>query len=88
ARNILKQLDEWIRRRLRACLWTQWKRVRTRIRELRALGLPESAVFMIANTRKGPWRASLILNNALDKAYWTQQNLVSLEQRYLSIRKF
>jgi len=42
---------------------------------------------MIANARKGPWRASLILNNALNKAYWTKQSLVSLEQRYLSIRK-
>lgn len=87
ARNILRQLDEWIRRRLRACLWTQWKRVRTRIRELRSLGLPDAAVFTIANTRKGPWRASLFLNSALNKAYWSDQNLVSLEQRYLSIRK-
>ncbi len=28
------------------CLWKQWKRVRTRIRELRALGLPDWAAFM------------------------------------------
>jgi len=78
ARNNQRQLEEWIRRRFWACQWTQWKRVGTRIRELRALGLPDSAVFMIANTRKGPWRAALILNNTLNRAYWTKQNLVSL----------
>ncbi|MGM1022942.1 MAG: group II intron reverse transcriptase/maturase [Bacillota bacterium] len=38
----LQRLDQWIRRRLRMCLWKQWKRVRTRIRELRALGVPEA----------------------------------------------
>ncbi|WP_081627987.1 group II intron maturase-specific domain-containing protein, partial [Caldisalinibacter kiritimatiensis] len=26
-KNKLKRLDEWIRRRLRACIWKTWKRV-------------------------------------------------------------
>ncbi|WP_353733654.1 hypothetical protein [Syntrophothermus sp.] len=45
-----------MRRRLRICLWKQWKRVRTRYRELRPLGLPEWVVHQFANARKGPWR--------------------------------
>lgn len=36
-----EKFDQWIRRRLRMCLWKQRKRVRTRIRELRALGVPK-----------------------------------------------
>jgi len=40
AKNHCRRFDQWIRRRLRMCLWKQWKRVRTRIRELRALGGP------------------------------------------------
>ena len=40
-----ENFDPWIRRRLRMCLWKQWKRVRTRLRELRALGVPEWACF-------------------------------------------
>lgn len=63
ARKILQELDRWIRHRLRACVWTQWKRVRTRHRKLRAFGLPEKGVYMVANTRKGPWRAAMLLNN-------------------------
>ncbi|MEB3104120.1 group II intron maturase-specific domain-containing protein [Ferviditalea candida] len=54
--NALRALEEWTRRRLRLCLWHRRKRVRTRIRELRSLGLKEREVFEIANTRKGAWR--------------------------------
>jgi len=54
----IKALKEWVRRRLRLCLWHQWKRVKTRIRELRNLGLKERKVLEIANPRKGAWRAA------------------------------
>ncbi len=85
----LKRLEEWIRRRLRLCRWHQWKRVRTRIRELRALGLKEHEVFEIANTRKGAWRTTRTpqLHKALGKAYWLKQGLKSLTQRYFELRQ-
>ncbi len=37
--SVCAEMDEWIRRRLRMCLWKQWKRRKTRYRELRRLGL-------------------------------------------------
>ncbi|QZT32831.1 group II intron reverse transcriptase/maturase [Caldalkalibacillus thermarum TA2.A1] len=85
----LKRLEEWIRRRLRLCRWHQWKRVRTRIRELRALGLKEHEVFEIANTRKGAWRTTKTpqLHKALSKAYWLAQGLRSLTERYFDVRQ-
>ncbi|NUU58914.1 group II intron maturase-specific domain-containing protein, partial [Paenibacillus agri] len=58
AKTHLQTLNKWIRRRLRMCLWKQWKRVRTRIRELRALGVPEWACFKMANSRRGAWEMS------------------------------
>nr|WP_242947948.1 hypothetical protein [Carboxydocella sp. ULO1] len=51
-------MEGWLRRRLRMCVWKQWKRVRTRYRELRALGLPERVVHRMANARKGYLRMS------------------------------
>ena len=86
--SILVELDKWLRHRLRACLWKQWKRVRTRYHKLRALGLPEDVVGFTANTRKGPWRiaASPPLQQGLNKAYWAEQGLVSLQECYHSIR--
>lgn len=36
--SIFKQLDKWIRRRLRMCLWKNWKRPKTKFRNLIKLG--------------------------------------------------
>jgi group II intron reverse transcriptase/maturase len=86
--SIFKNLEGWMRRRLRMCLWKQWKRVRTRYRELRALGLPEWVVHEFANARKGPWRmAHGPMNRALGNAYWQSQGLMSLTERYQSLRQ-
>ena len=81
-------LEAWIRRRLRACLWSQWKLVRTRIRKLRGLGLSEPEVWGMATSRKGCWRLSktLPLHRALSKAYWLAQGLKPVEERYHAIR--
>lgn len=81
-----ERFDEWIRRRLRMCLWKQWKRVRTRIRELRALNQPDWVAFMMANSRRGPWEMARNLNNAMDKRYFEQLGLRSLQERYLELR--
>lgn len=87
--SVLEGLEEWIRRRLRLCLWLQWKRVRTRIRELKALGLKKSQAEEIANTRKGAWRTTKTphLHKALGNAYWQSQGLMSLTQRYFQLRQ-
>ncbi len=81
-----ERFDEWIRRRLRMCIWKQWKRVRTRYRELRALGQPERVVHMTANSRRGPWFMARILNPIMDKAYFDALGLKSLQERYLQLR--
>jgi len=86
AKSHCETLDQWIRRRLRMCLWKQWKRIRTRYRELRALGVPEHFVHMMANSRRGPWEMSRNLNNALDTRYFQAQGLVSMLECCLAFR--
>jgi len=89
AKGILQSIEEWTRRRLRLCLWTQWKRVRTRYRELRSLGISHTKAIEIANTRKGAWRNSKTphIHKALGVAYWQHQGLKSLVQRYFEVRQ-
>ena len=36
-----RELDKWLRRRLREVRWKEWKRVRTKLRKPRAAGIPE-----------------------------------------------
>ena len=65
--NFLKDIDEWMRRRIRMVFWKKWKRVRTRWRNLLKLGISDSNAGILANSRKGYWRiaASPIMNTAL-----------------------
>jgi len=52
------------------CLWKQWKKIRTRFRNLIKLGLPEWVVLSLTNIRKAYWHiASNSLNSALPNAY-------------------
>jgi RNA-directed DNA polymerase len=56
--TLAETLDHWIRQRLRAYVWKQWKLPRTRVRNLMARGIARHWAMMVGNTRKGPWRLS------------------------------
>ena len=55
-RSVLRNLDSWIRRRLRCVLWKQWKTYRRRKRELIKWGVKEALAVATALSGKGPWR--------------------------------
>jgi group II intron reverse transcriptase/maturase len=55
---LLKKTDKWFRRRLRMIYWKQWKKIKTKFRYLKHLGIEESKAWEYANTRKGYWRIS------------------------------
>ena len=57
-KGIARELDSWTRRRLRMCYWKRWKKVKTRFKMLKKLGIKESKAWEYANTRKGYWRIS------------------------------
>lgn len=86
--SILHHLDEWIRRRLRMCLLKQWKKPRTKRRNLVALGIPNDWAMLISSSRKGYWRLSMTpqVNKALGFPYWGNQGLLSLTEMYRSLR--
>lgn len=64
----------------------QWKWVKTRLRELRALGVPEWACFVMANSGRGLWEMSRNINNALPTFYWEAKGLKSMLSRYMELR--
>lgn len=86
--TVLQALDEWVRRRLRMCLLKQWKRPATKRRNLVALGIPEDWARLISGSRKGYWRLAKTpqVNKALGLAYWRDQGLTSLADRYRELR--
>ena len=57
-KSLLSQVDEWYRRRIRMVIWKQWKRIRTRLRNLIKLGIGKFKAWEYANTRKGYWHTA------------------------------
>jgi RNA-directed DNA polymerase len=78
--SVLRTLDQWIRRRLRAIVWKQWKRGRTRYANLRRCGVGRDLAAQTAGSPHGPWRLSksLALNIALSNAFLASRGLPSL----------
>ena len=84
-KKLMEETDEWLRHRIRAIYWKQWKKVRTRLRKLRSLNLPKSVVVELANCRKGTWRSALALNQALTNKVIASLGYMSLTGYYLQI---
>ncbi|HRX16120.1 MAG TPA: group II intron maturase-specific domain-containing protein, partial [Spirochaetota bacterium] len=81
-KTLLTKVDEWLRRKIRAIYWKQWKKVRTRYRMLRNFGLPEWKVHEMANCRKGTWRSALMLNSVLTKEILASLGYISMTCYY------
>ena len=84
-KRLMGKTDEWLRRRIRAVYWKQWKKVRTRYRIFRALHMEEWKVHVLANCRKGTWRAAGMLNSVLTKEILARLGYPSMLNQYLKV---
>jgi RNA-directed DNA polymerase len=84
--SVLRALDMWTRRRLRAIAWKQWKRGRTRFAELRRRGVGRDLAAQTAGSPHGPWRLSNspALHTALSTASLTSLGLASVARPRLT----
>lgn len=84
----VRELDRWMRRRVRLYYWKQWKRPKTRRRKLLQLGIGPDEVHLASRSRKGPWRltATSIVSRALSADWLKRQGVPSLEEQWIAIR--
>ena len=73
-KNNIESLNGWLYRRIRMCIWKQWKLPKTRRRKLMGLGLPEWAACEGAYSRKSYWRMS---NTGVVKRALTKERLIN-----------
>jgi RNA-directed DNA polymerase len=80
AKASFEDLDKWLRRKLRCIVWRQWKRPRTRYRELRRHGLDEARARASAFNGRGPWwnAGASHMHAAVPTAVLRQLGLLSL----------
>ena len=77
----VKDLAEWVRRRVRLYYWKQWKQPRTRRRNLIALGIHPGVVHRASRSRKGYWRMSQnsIVRAALNNRWLEEQGVPDMK---------
>ena len=80
--SVLRNLDSWIRRRLRCFQWKQWKRGKTRFAELRKRGVGKDLAAQTAGSSRGLWHISRspALSFALPGAYFDSLGLPRLSE--------
>jgi RNA-directed DNA polymerase len=78
--SVLGVLDQWLRRRLRAVIWKQWKRGTMRFRKLCAHGISRDLAAQTAGSPLGPWHIanSPAMSFALPRAYFDSLGLPRL----------
>ena len=84
-KGLLKVTDEWARRRIRAVYWKQWKKVKTKYRMLKALGIEDWKAKELANSRKGYWRMAQVLNSVITNKIIAKLGYTSMLDYYLIV---
>ena len=84
-KNLLKATDEWARRRIRAVYWKQWKKIRTKYKKLKALGMEHWKAKELACSRKGCWRMAQVLNQIFSNKIIAKLGYTSLLDYYLIV---
>ena len=84
-KNLLKATDEWARRRVRAVYWKQWKKIKTKYRMLKALGLEHWRAKELACSRKGYWRMAQVLNQIITNKIIARLGYTPMLDYYLAV---
>lgn len=87
-KGLLIKTDEWYRRRLRMVIWKQWKRIRTKFKNLIKLGINKYKAREYANTRKGYWHTanSPILTRTVTNERLKQAGYIFLSDYYRKVK--
>jgi len=84
-KKLLKGIDEWARRRIRAFYWKQWKKIKTKYRMLRAIGCEQWRAKELACSRKGYWRMAQVLNQIFSNKIIAKLGYTSMLDYYLIV---
>ncbi|MEE3496847.1 MAG: group II intron reverse transcriptase/maturase [Butyrivibrio sp.] len=84
-KGLLKKTDEWARRRIRAVYWKQWKKIKTKYKMLKALGLEHWKAKELACSRKGYWRMAQVLNSIITNKIIAKLGYTSMLDYYLVV---
>ena len=81
----IPEIDKWLRRRIRMCYWKQWRRTRTKVRHLLALGTGRRQAIFTALSRKGYWHLAktLATQSGMTNKWLQRQGLISVRDQWM-----
>lgn len=81
-------MDEWLRNRLRYCIWTDWKKPERKRKNLIRLGVEQGMAYAWSRTRMGGWRVaqSPILGTTIMINRLQQRGYISFVDYYHKVR--
>ena len=79
------EIDEWLRRRVRMCYWKRWRLVRTKVRNLLALGVNKRQAMQTAKSSKSYWRLSKspAIQVGMTNLWLKEQGLISVRAMWM-----
>lgn len=88
--DMMKTIDiwnGWLRRRIRMYIWKQWKKPKTRVQNLRKLGMEDWKAYRNGNTRKGYWAiaGSGILTHTITNERLAHAGYFDISEKYKSL---
>lgn len=86
-KSLIQTSDEWLRHRIRTIYWKQWKKVKTKFKELKKLGVEKEKAWICANMRNGNWYCGgyFVLQTALDNKKLRELGYPTFTEFYLKI---
>lgn len=81
----IPELDHWLRRRVRMCYWKQWRYVRTKVKNLLALGTGKRQAILTAISSKSYWHLSrtLATQTGMTNEWLRSQGLISIRDLWM-----
>ena len=86
-RGLLRETDEWLRHKIRTIYWKQWKKVKTKFKELKKLGVEEEKAWICANMRNGNWYCGgyFVLQTAFNNKKLRELGYPTFTEFYLKV---
>ena len=86
-KNNIEGINGWLYHRIRMCIWKQWKKPRTKVRNLIKMGVPEDLAYQAGNSRRGYWftTRTLAVNMAMTKERLINSGFYDLATAYQSV---
>ena len=86
-KSLIQTSDEWLRHRIRTIYWKQWKKVKTKFKELKKLGVEKEKAWICANMRNGNWYCGgyFVLQTAFDNKKLRELGYPTFTEFYLKI---